>query len=168
MSCECKRHDPEGAAPDPLHRAAFFGCADCTLQLIETGISVDTKDSLHETPLFVAVRYCNIEVVRQLLDHNASVDLENLNNHTALDLAALYIGLDSQARIAKMLIDRGAQHHLVGASIYEPVNQLITRRKLCQKTINVFLGIRKKLNSVRDTHEMIGKLVWSTRFYEVW
>jgi len=159
-----------------IHKAAFAGCVKCVQWLIDIGINVNTRDDYGEIPLHHAARHTRVNVVRQLLHHKSSVDVKNVAGAAPLFLATLYMDSDSKKDlfIIKMLLDHGANTEEVEREFHLldhrglAVRVLAKRRQICRKVVIVFMGIRRKLLSVRDTHQIIGKLLWSTRFDPSW
>ncbi|XP_062939852.1 ankyrin repeat and SOCS box protein 11 isoform X2 [Cynocephalus volans] len=71
----------------PLYVACSYQRVDCVKKLLELGASVDHGQCL-DTPLHVAVRQSNMEIVRLLTDYGANLKCRNAQGKTALDLAA--------------------------------------------------------------------------------
>ena len=60
---------------------------DIVRQLINRGVGVDTQDDHGETPLHMACRVGNLEVVKVLLDMNANPEIKDKYNRTPLRVA---------------------------------------------------------------------------------
>lgn len=58
----------------PLHVAAFMGCMNIVVYLIQHGASPDQKTVRGETPLHLAARANQTDVIRILLRNGAAVD----------------------------------------------------------------------------------------------
>jgi len=164
--------------PYAMHVSASRGCMSCLRRLIDSGMNVNVRDNYDEIPLHCASRQQRPNAVQHLLIHKSSVDTENKGGGTSLYLAVLYQDCRDQLTVVKMLLDYGAKPKLAFGGkkiIWGKVLQafqLYKQRGLCRRTIIVFMGIRRKLklklNSVRDTHKIIGKLLWATRFEDCW
>ena len=97
-----------------LHYAAEFGSVDLvrfTLRMHATHglaeairVGVDTQTQNGMTPMMLAVGQGNHDVVKELLKAGANVNVTNINDQTALDLAA-HAGYVS---ISELLINNGA------------------------------------------------------------
>ncbi|KAH9258201.1 hypothetical protein BASA81_003785 [Batrachochytrium salamandrivorans] len=73
--------------------------------LLAGGCVVDARDVLGNTPLMLACRCGNEDTVRQLVQHGASVTLENQFGFTALDVAVQY---SAPSTVIACLISAGA------------------------------------------------------------
>lgn len=70
---------------DPLHICAWFGLSSVVSALDQGDLDVDVQDSTYgQTPLMYACRQGHVEVVRQLLDLNASVNIVSARGRTAM------------------------------------------------------------------------------------
>jgi len=81
----------------PLFAAALHDRVDAAVLLLETHhhwCDVDLADAYGCTPLHEAAGAGRLEFVRILLSHGASLDLQNLEDETASDLAARHNHLD--------------------------------------------------------------------------
>jgi serine/threonine protein kinase len=74
------------------------------LKALNSGLSVDYRDSGDETPLFEAVRVADNQLVEALLSRGANVNARNRNGSSALIQAAVYDRQD----LARLLLDHGA------------------------------------------------------------
>ncbi|KAI8842483.1 ankyrin repeat-containing domain protein, partial [Chytridium lagenaria] len=59
----------------PLHMAAIGGDVDVASILLAADADVDAQDGEQRTPIFLAVTYNNLEIVRLLLDHGANASI---------------------------------------------------------------------------------------------
>ena len=94
----------------PLHTAAFNGRLEIAQVLLDHDASANEKDDLGETPLHKVSRGeyesqdNGVGIARLLLKHNVDVHAPNIDNNTALHLAALCGRLE----ISQVLLDNGA------------------------------------------------------------
>jgi len=173
-NCVCRNAVASELHPYPLHQFATYGCTFCLQKLIENGGNVNEKNAYGDLPLHTASRYLCVAIVRLLLNSKSFVNTPNPRNCTPLFLAALYSGSggNESLSIIKILLDRGANTETAGllptTTFARSTLELSNRRKQCRRAVVAFLGIRKMLLSVRDTHRIIGKLLWSTRFDVDW
>jgi len=173
-----------------LHWAADRGCMVCVKRFVEKiKICPSHTSTSGETPLYDAVRNGHLEIARQLLDYKAQVDiawhghgaagnngyqpLTPLGNNGYLPLTPLaYISRSEHTpdtiALAKLLIDRGAKTTNIKVHW---VKVIFECHKNCKSSVTTFLGIRKKsalTRNARDTHCIIAKMLWSTRFEKIW
>lgn len=80
--------------------------------LEELGIHVDARDPLGATPLIVASKAGQEEVVRYLLDAGADVDCQDGEGWTSLMYSCMFLKLS----ICDILLDRNANIHLKNAT----------------------------------------------------
>lgn len=77
------------AGGTPLAAVALSGCTENASLLLEYGASVDSKDKKGRTPLFLAVRWSNLEMTRFLVEKaHAEVDLLDNAGRGVLSYAA--------------------------------------------------------------------------------
>jgi len=72
----------------PLHHAAWSKVADTTRLLLQNGASVNPQDVLRETPLLIAARSGQDDVVAALLEFGGDPCLKNVRDESPLDVAA--------------------------------------------------------------------------------
>lgn len=160
----------------PLHDAVRNGYGNIVRQLLAYKASVNIENIYGWTPLTTFIRY-----------HN-----EFARNTTLTDLKTTYGGggvvkptqaqtmpctRDDEFRHAKhqeigeMLIDNGAgvTHGKIPHWLYV----IAKRREMCEEVCALLVGIRCKRNSilntnVRDVILMIARMIWSTRFADIW
>ncbi|RDW61987.1 hypothetical protein BP6252_11420 [Coleophoma cylindrospora] len=91
--------------PDLIGRASWLGLASVVSLLVESGVDVNTPDSLlQQSPLHLSARHNHTSVVQILLDNKADIDAKTKFNTSVLQLASTF-GHDS---VVKLLIDAGA------------------------------------------------------------
>ena len=77
----------DGVGNAPLHWASSFGHLACVLLLLDSGASVDARNSLGLTPLMRASWKGELAVAELLLERGADVAATNNEKRTALDVA---------------------------------------------------------------------------------
>ncbi|KAF3188341.1 hypothetical protein TWF788_001017 [Orbilia oligospora] len=87
-----------------LHLAAYFGARNI-VDLLLYDNSLDVKDSHHQTPILLASRYGNEDVVEVLLDRGAEVESGDKFGWTPL----LWAAKNGHEAIVEKILDRGAQ-----------------------------------------------------------
>jgi ankyrin repeat protein len=87
---------------EKLLREASNGNLEAVKNLVESGVSVNTKDSDGETALMSAVDSDSVETVKYLLEHGAKV------NHRDRDGLTPFLCLKSGSKCAEILIAHGA------------------------------------------------------------
>jgi hypothetical protein len=94
----------EDDAPHPLHSAAEAGDVGRVLSLLDSGVSVDARDTRGVTALMAAVSKRRLEVARALLERGADADASSPSGWTALMQAASA----GDAEAVRVLLDAGA------------------------------------------------------------
>ena len=74
----------------PLHYACTNGHHDIALFLLDKGAVVDAPSPNETTPLMMAIRAGNIQLVRLLLDRGADIRIRNQQGYSAIDVAELF------------------------------------------------------------------------------
>lgn len=86
----------------------FFRKHECFVYFTKNQSTTNKTDFLsqqeNQTPLHVAARLGNSDIVMLLLQHGASVDAVTNDNYTALHIAAK----EGQEEVAVILLDQGA------------------------------------------------------------
>jgi ankyrin repeat protein len=91
----------------PLHRAALHNQKRTGEMLIDKGASVDPVDKYQRTPfLYVARQWGDVEFGKLLLDKGADINIKDMDNQMALDLAA-WRGFND---FIDFLLDNGAEY----------------------------------------------------------
>ncbi|KAJ3098558.1 hypothetical protein HDU97_003941 [Phlyctochytrium planicorne] len=89
----------------PLHMAAIGGDVDVASILLAADASVDAQDAEQRTPIFLAVTYSNLDIVRLLLDYGANASVPETGTlATALHVAAA----SGFTQIVRVLLRGGA------------------------------------------------------------
>jgi ankyrin repeat protein len=94
-----------------LHNASYLNLTDIAKYLVEKGADVNSKltermdSSLYETPLSLASRNGNLELVEYLLTHNAHINDPEQDNYSPALIMAIKAG---SADIVSLLLDAGA------------------------------------------------------------
>lgn len=86
----------------PLHYACTNGHLDVALFLLDKGAVVDALSPNETTPLMMAIRAGNIQLVRLLLERGADIRIRNQQGYSAIDVAEFF----NQEEIQKGLKSR--------------------------------------------------------------
>lgn len=73
-----------------LHYACTNGHLDIALFLLDKGAAVDAPSPNETTPIMMAIRAGNIQLVRLLLDRGADIRIRNQQGYSAIDVAELF------------------------------------------------------------------------------
>ena len=87
-----------------LHAAIIEGNLYLMSILLENGVSINSQDSLGETPLHYAVQDGNLILVMELLENHANTNSQNKNGDTPLHIACRY----GHSAIMTKLLEDGA------------------------------------------------------------
>lgn len=74
----------------PLHYASTNGHYDIALFLLDKGATVDAPSPNETTPMMMAIRAGNIQLVRLFLDRGADIRIRNQQGYSAIDVAELF------------------------------------------------------------------------------
>jgi ankyrin repeat protein len=74
----------------PLHYACTNAHLDIALFLLDKGAAVDAPSPNETTPIMMAIRAGNIQLVRLLLDRGADIRIRNQQGYSAIDVAELF------------------------------------------------------------------------------
>jgi len=101
-----------------LNYAVMQDMPGLVVALIEMGAGVDVKDNLGNTPLLIARRRNNVDLVKIILSKGANVDLPG-GEH---DSTALYYSvLDRNKKMRDILLSAGANPNVSGNNLYIPL-----------------------------------------------
>ena len=70
-----------------LHRAAVLGTSGLITELLKLKASIDSQDEEGNTALMLAVAVTEVDAVKLLIEKGADINLKNLLDETALDIA---------------------------------------------------------------------------------
>jgi hypothetical protein len=87
-----------------LHHAAKIGNLNTVIQILNSGVNVNSRDPNGLTPLHTASYYRQLPVVRLLLNRGANINARNENGQTPLH-SAMYEG---HLPTVQLLLNRGA------------------------------------------------------------
>src|SRR5579872_3959687 len=80
-------HYRSSVGETPFHYLIVESDIERAARLLEWGADINTRDDFGATPLMHAVMLGNLDVVRWLVEHGASLEPKNVNEETALSLA---------------------------------------------------------------------------------
>lgn len=100
-----------------LIQGAKLGFSECVACILEAGISPDKKDNNGDTPLHLAVKANQLDVVRTLINHNATINLRGSGKSTPLHIAAKF----GYEECMKALIENKANVNLKDADGNTPL-----------------------------------------------
>ena len=96
-----QEHDPSA---NPLHHAASEGDTERVIELLGSGVDIESMDEQGMTPLLVASAHGHVEVAKALLEAGAKVDNMKKYRYTALHAAVV----EGQAETVELLVASGA------------------------------------------------------------
>jgi len=118
--------DPNGIWSQ-LHHKAFQGDLEGTIAEIENSANVNATNYLGQTSLHTALANCSDEealpIVIALIDHNADLDLQDVEGFTALYIAAS----EGSTECVQALLDAGANPLLADHQGCKPSHHALTR-----------------------------------------
>ena len=117
----------------PLHNAVFQRLYNTSCHIIDKGAQMNKQNNSLDTPLHLASKWNNVEIVKKLVSSGASLSLKNMQEDTAF-IIATYRG---HLRTAKFLMDFSEnQRNHVGQNWLE---QNLMKKKLnCMKMLQLF------------------------------
>lgn len=93
---------------DALHTAVETGHIGIISFLVLAGADLDKKNSIHMTPLMIAVSNMNADAVHALLSHGANPDTADMYGQRAIDYIAQRPKNKNSLEIARALVKAGA------------------------------------------------------------
>lgn len=181
LTNESNVNEGDGADWTVLHHAACHNGINVVKWLCkETGVNVNQRKYLGETPLMQACRSRNEEVVRVLLDAKADVHLVNDVKRSAMYFATMESGpFELKKReIVRMLLEAGA-----GFADIEPPQWALdealsveTRRRRCQDVVCMLMLFRCSRSAKspvlggfsKDVTLLVARMLWNTRKSDWW
>ena len=106
--------------------AASLGQYSMLENLVQSGVNVDTRSDIGETPLILATRNGHDEVVRFLLTQDANVDAQNDAGESPLYIASESGRLD----LIQLLLNNGAEVNLQSAAKGRAINGAANKEQL--------------------------------------
>ena len=93
-----------------LMKAAFCGRRESVKLLLEVGADTNLKGDFGDTALIATIRRNkeHLEIIQQLLDHNANIDEQGYNGETALMKAAADLSRWGKQKTITLLLESGA------------------------------------------------------------
>jgi len=167
-----KDYQPDHLPFEKLRQAAFKNCFGCVEWLLRVHkADVNSRDFWGNDALHMAITGNHFKMIRLLLECGALIDSTcdgKCRGHAQiphLDLAILRFH-NTGRDVVCLLLDRGATSYTTN----ELVSNLRASRKNCLKSTLTFLGIRRRITLVvcRDTHTLVAKILWSSRWNEAW
>eukprot|EP00002_Diphylleia_rotans_P024798 TRINITY_DN4898_c0_g1_i2.p1 TRINITY_DN4898_c0_g1~~TRINITY_DN4898_c0_g1_i2.p1 ORF type:complete len:574 (+),score=100.99 TRINITY_DN4898_c0_g1_i2:61-1782(+) len=130
----------------PIHLAVDSGHLECTQQLIRYHANLNSADGwLGNSSLHWAVRRKNVDIVRLLLQHGASVNLQNNEGNTPLHLAAK----EGLSQIVEILISKRADANIMNDSNQKPID-LAMKNKHSECVVLLKLPPPSRPKSIRE------------------
>jgi len=111
---------------EDLFSAAEEGDLNKVMQLINSGISVNTINSEGRTLLQVAAREDDLDLVKRLIVKGAEVDNRGEKKNTPLNIAAK----KSSLAIVKLLLDSGADINTIGNGGNSPLKRAVMANRM--------------------------------------
>ena len=96
-----QEHDPSA---NPLHHAASEGDTERVMELLGSGVDIESMDEHGMTPLLVASAHGHVEVAKALLEAGANVNNKKKSRYAPLHAAAV----EGQAEVVELLVASGA------------------------------------------------------------
>lgn len=151
-----------------LHYAAQHNNIACLKLLLQYDADIHATNDDGHTPLFSSVSMGAVSTARLLIEAKSNVNVVDNRGKSVLDCAASFGSYYGEISWIELLLDAGAkitpqnQEHPRIAIIYG-------RLRRTKETLTTLMGIMKKrLGVCKDMRTLIGTLVYSTRYQEVW
>ena len=87
-----------------LHIGGHKGKYQSVKRSLDLGANINLKNCFGNTPLYIAVAYDHLHIVKLLLDHNADTERKNRFGFTPLHISSIC----GHVNIVKLLLDYGA------------------------------------------------------------
>ena len=151
-----------------LHYAAQHNNIACLKLLLKYDADIHARNDDGHTPLFSSVSMGAVSTARLLIEAKSNVNAVDNRGKSVLDCAAAFGNYYGEISWIEMLLDAGAKT--------TPQNQVhpkivVSHRRLrrTKQALITFMGIMKKrLGVCKDMRTLMGALVYSTRYQEVW
>lgn len=135
----------------PLHLVTDHNIAKL---LLDHGADVNDLSDLGETPFHVAARNGRLDVAKLLLDHGAHINAHGYEIIDTFDVRATPLryaleALGNHFLMAKLLLDRGADHNLADSE--EGTALHVAARLGCEKSTKLLLDHGAPLDVQDDT-----------------
>jgi hypothetical protein len=152
----------------PLHYAALHSKNECIQLLLQYGADIHARNTFGETPLFNSVESYILSTSQLLIETKSDVNAICTDGKSILDYAAHCGDYQRAVSLVQMLLDAGAKP--TPQNINHPKIVVSYRRlRRTKQALITFIGIMKKrLGVCKDMRTLMGTLVYSTRYQEVW
>jgi len=107
--------------------------------LIARGANIEARDKFQQTPLIIACRLSNIDMIKQLLESGANPNVKNEWGYGPLYYAACHI---SNTEITKLLLDHGANPNCTDQSGNSILSMIVAK---CRHQNPTFIEMAKLL-----------------------
>lgn len=151
-----------------LHYAARFNNNECVKLLLHYGADIHARTNFGQTPLCNSVDMYLLSTSRLLIEAKSNVNAVSTNGMSILDRAARCGDYQRAVSLVQMLLDAGAKTTIENQG-HPKVVVSYGRLRRTKETLTTLMGIMKKrLGVCKDMRTLIGTLVYSTRYQEVW
>lgn len=122
--------------------------------LVDNGSELNVSDNAGNTPLLIAVQYCNLPIVKYLVENNATINVKNNKGETPL-ICALY---KQKFPIIKYLIDKGADLNIKIAKNNKTPLYIACKNKM-ENVVKYILekGVKIEKNELKKINKYIAK-----------
>ncbi|KAK7195368.1 Ankyrin repeats (3 copies)/Ankyrin repeat/Ankyrin repeats (many copies) [Novymonas esmeraldas] len=115
---EAKVNELDRQRSSALHKCAFDGDVRVSRWLVEHGASVDVADSTDATPLLIAVKMGQTDVVEYLLSKGADCNRQDRQGNSGLHFCAVRCDV----KVARLLLAAGANPRLLNEEYNSPLH----------------------------------------------